>query len=126
MKQPAVFCIFNRFYSILLPTFCKYLFFRSSPLVDVPEVNSRIALRTIQKSSNDGNDEICNGEAGQSRSGKKFKKFKKSQYFTKNFKTLQKISKNFLGDGGCILDPNSVNTGTHNTAFTVRLFWVEN
>ena len=88
MKQPAVFSIFKRFSSIPFPSFSKYLFSRSSPLVDVPEVNSRIALRTIQKSSNDGNDEICNGEAGQSRSGKKFKKFKKSQYFTKNFKNF--------------------------------------
>ena len=62
-------------------------------------MNSRIALRTIQKSSNDENDENCNGEAGQSRSG---------------------------GDGGCVPDQNSINTGTLNTAFTVRLFWVEN
>ena len=62
-------------------------------------MNSRIALRTIQKSSHDENDENCNGEPGQSRSG---------------------------GDGGCVPDQNGTNTGTHNTAFTVRLFWVEN
>jgi hypothetical protein len=60
-------------------------------------VNSRIALRTIQKSSNDENDENdenCNGEAGQSRSGV---------------------------DGGAP-DQNSINTWTLNTTFTVRLF----
>ena len=58
-------------------------------------MNTGIVLRTIQKSSNDENDENFNGEAGQSRSG---------------------------GDGGCVPDQNSINTGTHNTAFTVRLF----
>ena len=75
-------------------SFPKYLYCRSSPLVDVPEVNSRIALRTIQKSSNDENDENCNGEAGQSRSN---------------------------GDGKAP-DQNNINTGALNKAFTVRLF----
>ena len=44
--------------SILFPSFFKHLFCRTSPLVDVPEVNTGIVLRTIQKSSNDENDEI--------------------------------------------------------------------
>ena len=53
-------------------------------------------------------------------------KKQKNKNFTKFFKTLKKISKFyfkiFLGDGGCVPDQNSINTGTHNTAFTVRLF----
>ena len=57
---------------------------------------------------------------------KNSKNSKKVNILQKNSKLYKKFQKIFLGDGGCILDPNSVNTGTHNTAFTVRLFWVEN
>ena len=38
--------------------------YRSSPLVDVPEVNSRIALRTIGKSGSGGNGNSLGGPPG--------------------------------------------------------------
>ena len=68
-------------------------------------MNSRIALRTIQKSSNDENDENfenCNGEAGQSRS-----------VGDRNAPDQNSIN-------NCA--QNSINTCAFNKAFTVRLF----